>query len=434
MENKRIVDINTYWATIVKDTAQFGQIAVAENPEFNRLSECIFRALEDSFIHSATEYGVKRWESMLQIAPSAGETLEDRKARILTYLNLKLPYTWRVLKQLIEGIVGADKVTLDLVNDEGKLIVHTDRTSDEKLQTVSDLIERVVPMNLVVERYNHDISINWRELMKYAECVTVDDMLAVNPDYKNDLTSDGEWVYPLPELVNGRHLFNNARNLKVFSVTELPEVTDLHDTFIGTKLERIKLNVPKLTNLFGTFAWVTTLKWAEVQLKNAYPADLIGGFRDCTSLSHVRINLDHMRNSQWLFEGCQLDKDSTLHILTQLRTFTDGGTHNLSIGIHIDNKTDDEVIAAIANAEDKGWTLTMQWNGTPTSGISTLDLEEIYAKVIECEEGDYTDENGNRCMLDWGHYVTDTTDYKLFFSIYEAEQYFKLTKIEGIEQ
>lgn len=148
MENKRIVDINVYWTEIVRDTAQFEQIAVAENPEFNRLAECIFRALEDSFIHSATEYGVKRWESMLQIAPSSGETLEERKARILTYLNLKLPYTWRVLKQLIEDVVGEGNVEMNLDNDTQTLTIDV---PDTHIETVKDLVSRVVPMNLDIQ-------------------------------------------------------------------------------------------------------------------------------------------------------------------------------------------------------------------------------------------------------------------------------------------
>lgn len=165
METKRIVDINTYWATIVKDTAQFGQIAVAENPEFNRLSECIFRALKDSFIHSATEYGVKRWESMLQIAPSAGETLEERKARILTYLNLKLPYTWRVLKQLIEGIVGEGNVELNLDNDTQTLTIEV---PDTHIETVKDLVSRVIPMNLDIQYWIDGVPSDYT-LLEYLE-------------------------------------------------------------------------------------------------------------------------------------------------------------------------------------------------------------------------------------------------------------------------
>lgn len=414
METKRIVDINTYWAEIIRDTAQFGQIAVAENPEFNRLADCIFRALKDSFIHSATEYGVKRWESMLQIAPSSGETLEERKARILTYLNLKLPYTWRVLKQLIEGIVGEDKVTLDYVNDESKLVVHTDRLSDEKLQTVRDLIERVVPMNLVVEQYNHHFEVSWRDINKYAECETVAQIKEVNPDFRNDKTSDNGWIYPLTALKNAYALMwgNNLPTARIsYVICDAPNATNAHSAFPHMDVTYFEGDWHNVTNADYLFYrdWVSK---NVLTLKTTFPAL-------STGIS--------------MFTRYALTKESALCVLNSIPAYT-SGSHRLTIGIHVDHKTDEEVLAAIADAEAKGWTLTVQWNGTPTSGVSTLDLEEIYAKVTEDEHGEYADENGTRCSLDWGHYVTDTTDYKLFFSIYEAEQYFKLTKIEGIEQ
>lgn len=455
METKRIVDINTYWATIVKDTAQFGQIAVAENPEFNRLAECIFRALEDSFIHSATEYGVKRWESMLQIAPSAGETLEERKARILTYLNLKLPYTWRVLKQLLEGIVGEDKVTLDYVNDEGKLIVHTDRISDEKLQTVRDLIERVVPMNLVVEQYNHHIEVSWRDINKYAECVTVADMKAVNPDYANDLTEDGWWVYPLPKFddrVNNNRLFYNNKKLKHIDI-ELPSATIVMDCFASSGLVTAKLKINNVTSEVS-FYQCANLEEAEIEaakvkritfcncykLKRAiFDSTRIEDTRDCfgnikTNGDGLPMNYPKLRNGKNMFYRGQLKREHAITLLNSLPEWSDGKSYYITVGIHVDHQTNEEVIAAIANAEAKGWNVGVQWNGKATAAVMTLDLEEIYAKVVEHEMGDYTDENGNRCMLDWGHYVTDTTDYKIFSSIYEAEQYYKLTKMEGIEE
>lgn len=437
METKRIVDINTYWATIVKDTAQFGQIAVAENPEFNRLADCIFRALKDSFIHSATEYGVKRWESMLQIAPSAGDTLEDRKARILTYLNMKLPYTWRVLKQLIEGIVGEDKVTLDYVNDEGKLVVHTDRLSDEKLQTVRDLIERVVPMNLVVEQYNHHIDISWREFNKYAECTTLLEMFEVDPEWQKDITSDKEWIYPLTNMLKSGAKYQEMKNnfcpvkAETFYIY-LPNATSFSWSFFNNRIiKKAEIYAPKVNNIDAMFRWCTNLEEVTGYAPNITSLYLV--VSDDTKLKKWTIELPKLKKGEDGFRRSILDKESTLIILGSIPTYT-SGTHKLPIGIHVDHQADTDVLSAIANAETKGWTLTVQWNGTPTSGISTLDLEEIYARVTESEYGDYTDENGTRCSLDWGHYVTDTTGYKLFFSIYEAEQYFKLTKIEGIEQ
>lgn len=150
----REVKIEEYWPLIVKNTVEFGQIAAAENPEFNRLAKCIYQVLQESFVHDATEYGVKRWESILGINPASGATLDDRKATILTYLSVKVPYTWRVLKQMLVPVLcGEDKFVMEYLNDEAKLVLHTDRLNDAMLATVSDLLERVLPQNIEVEIY-----------------------------------------------------------------------------------------------------------------------------------------------------------------------------------------------------------------------------------------------------------------------------------------
>ena len=122
-----------------------------------------------------------------------------------------------------------------------------------------------------------------------------------------------------------------------------------------------------------------------------------------------------------MFASTKLNKASALRVLSSIPAHTTG-THKLTIGIHVDFKTDEEVLAAISAAESKKWTMTVQWNGTAgTSAASTYSMrgELIYARVVE--------ENGER-MLDWGHYVTDETGYETFRSIEAAREYF------GIEE
>lgn len=150
MEN-RVVAIENYWAAVVRDTDEFQQIAIAENPEFNKLGECIRRILQDSFIHDATEYGVKRWETMLNIVPEKTDTLEDRKVRILTQLNIQLPYTWRILQQMIASFVGEGNYEMDYINDYSKLIIKIKVTSDSQYTTVLNLLKNVVPQNVVID-------------------------------------------------------------------------------------------------------------------------------------------------------------------------------------------------------------------------------------------------------------------------------------------
>ena len=150
----REIDIRNYMPPVVRNTAEFQQIATAENPEFNNFQACIYQVLQDSFVQDATEYGVKRWENILNISPENGDTLETRKERILTYLNIKLPYTWRVLKQMLISLLGEENVEMKLNNETATLTVAVALdTTEAQIEAVEQLLGRVLPQNLVTEMY-----------------------------------------------------------------------------------------------------------------------------------------------------------------------------------------------------------------------------------------------------------------------------------------
>lgn len=146
----REINIETYWPAVVRNAAEFHQIAIAENPEFKSLFDCIIRVLGEGFIEDATEYGVERWESMLSIVPDAGDTLETRKTRILTYLMLHRPYTWRVLKELLASIVGEGNFEMKYINEYCKLIL---KIPDHNSTMIIDLLDKVLPQNILVDLY-----------------------------------------------------------------------------------------------------------------------------------------------------------------------------------------------------------------------------------------------------------------------------------------
>ena len=263
---------------------------------------------------------------------------------------------------------------------------------------------------------------------KYAECVTVDDMLAVNADYKNDLTSDGEWIYPLPKLENAKNLFHSFRKIKAFSA-DAPNLINASNMFGFTTVQHIKINMPLVTSLYyfcGDGYPLLTFETTDLSLvTNGYEA-----FKVCGQLRSFEYPLPSLENGVRMFHSTVLDKASVLCILNSLPTYT-SGVHNLTIGIHIDHQTDEEVIAAISAAEAKGWTLTVQWNGTATAQTaSTFGLRKppIYAKLGTVERPDGTTEN----VLDWGHYVTNWGEngYQEFSSIEEAEEHFNIKQTE----
>lgn len=146
--NDRIIEIERYWTRIVRDTAEFQQIADAENPEFNTVLECLYRILKEGFINDLTEYGVKRWEKILALPVSSTATLEERKVAILTYLSIRRPYTIRILKNMLSTIMGEDNYSLNINNDTSTLTV---KIADDKYRAdVLMLMQRVLPQELIL--------------------------------------------------------------------------------------------------------------------------------------------------------------------------------------------------------------------------------------------------------------------------------------------
>ena len=351
------------------------------------------------------------------------------------------------LTTAIEELIGEGKVIVDTIPTENKVVIHTDRVDDNQFEIVTMLLERVLPQNVEAERYNHSIEVNWQDINKYAECKSRAEMEAVNPNYLQDITSDGTWVYPLPKLNNlssaaGKWSpWRYVKALRFFdegvtfdhiagagSIYE--DVTAL---FMGTSLEEIPRtwtfsNSWNLTRAFdGTKVRVIPNSIKLLKLSAAYE------MFENTQLQHIEDDLEliSLSAADNMFSGCQLDAESVPRVLDGLPSYT-SDTHKIGLGIHVDHENDETVLTSIANAEAKGWTLTVQWNGTPTAQSSTtygLRKPPIYANIIEYKHPD----GMTGRILDWGHYVTNTDGYEEFASIEEAREYYGLPD-ENIEE
>lgn len=352
-------------------------------------------------------------------------------------LTISLPYE----AQLVQHIEDVDE-SLEMAKNKGWTVTvqYRDEWSDENIRD------------------------------KYAKCVTREEVVAINEDFINDLTNEGEWIYPLTNLTDASALFRSSTNLKKIDMS-FPSVINATNMFAASGIEELNITLPQATTVMqwinscsikslsanlpmckGGHSLCVGAKCEEVFLSIPNIEDLSYAF----SFSKVKIiNSDHASLSklitcnssisetnklleEWPWElpnlkngkgfgGILLNKSSTLRILNSIPTWTDGASHLLTIGIHIDNQSDEEVLAAISNAEAKGWTMTVQWNGTPTTTTaSTYGLRKppIYAKL-----GETVDINGEtKPFLDWGHYVTNAEEngYQEFSSIEEANEYFNI--------
>jgi hypothetical protein len=251
----------------------------------------------------------------------------------------------------------------------------------------------------------------------------------------------------LSSLANGEYMFYECSSLTTFDV-DLPSLTYGYSMFYGcTSLTTFDADLTSVTYVHYMFENCTSLTTFNSNLTsledggsmftgcsslttfNSDLTSLIDGycmFENCTSLTTFNSDLTSLAGGYSMFSNCQLDKESALRVLNSIPSYITSSGYYLTLGIHVDYRDDREITTAISKAEvEKKWRVTVQWNGTAgTSGVSAYGLrrgDPVYAKLGEPRKD-------GTARLDWGHYVTDPSEYMEFASLEEAKNYFGVTE------
>jgi hypothetical protein len=153
------VKLIDYLPLFVQEYDEIRKIMTAENPEFQYLWEWNEKIRNDLFIVTAGEIGVERYERMLKIVTLPGETLDFRKARILLRVNDQLPYTMRALRDMLTAVAGEGNFEIQLDANAYSLKVRLEIFSKSIADSVFDLLQRIVPANLVCTVSNDTVQI-----------------------------------------------------------------------------------------------------------------------------------------------------------------------------------------------------------------------------------------------------------------------------------
>ncbi len=129
---------------------ELAQIMKGEQVEVDALWEALVDGMKEQFIGDATEYGISRWERIMGITPKATDTLDERRFRVLVRLNESLPYTYRSLNQRLSDICGSDGYVVALDTSAYTLNVKINLINRSNFGDVQELLDRIVPANLVV--------------------------------------------------------------------------------------------------------------------------------------------------------------------------------------------------------------------------------------------------------------------------------------------
>ena len=100
----RDVELTMYLPDFMKVYQEPMTALEAENPEFHIVWSAADRVFRNRFIATADEYGISRFEKLLQIYPDSRDDLETRRIRVLNRWFNAIPYTIRTLFIKSQGV------------------------------------------------------------------------------------------------------------------------------------------------------------------------------------------------------------------------------------------------------------------------------------------------------------------------------------------
>lgn len=157
-------DLIQWMPTEFKESPEIIKIMDSENPEFSLMAERILHWLDNLYPGTAHIEGIELFEYFLGLEPQLDDTLEDRRMRIISKLNERLPYTFIRLHRMVAALVGWGNFEMYFENG-GRLLfrLKSPQENDSRIKAVLELFENVVPMNLYWEFKHHLLPFETKE-------------------------------------------------------------------------------------------------------------------------------------------------------------------------------------------------------------------------------------------------------------------------------
>ena len=153
-----------YLPPFMQQVEEIKKIMNISPPEIEKINENIQNILKDFFVMDASEQGVKTYEKILKITPKLTDTLDKRKYDILSIYNQTLPFTLETLKQRLNALCGENGYIVNICYSDFVLNLTLKLNNIKLLSTVSNMLENIVPVNMVINIY---IDYNkWKDFCK----------------------------------------------------------------------------------------------------------------------------------------------------------------------------------------------------------------------------------------------------------------------------
>lgn len=142
----RTVNLCEYLPKTFRSIREYNEIFKAENPKLQSVWNETVKLLSRTFIETADEAGIRRFEQMLGIVPIAGDDLESRRMRLRTIWIVARPFTMNKLHEILKGLCGENNYEITL--DSFELTVKIALGTRNQIDIVSKMLTQIVPANI----------------------------------------------------------------------------------------------------------------------------------------------------------------------------------------------------------------------------------------------------------------------------------------------
>lgn len=145
MENN--VDLIAYLPPFLAEYEELREILKAEEPELSLLWDNARSVIYNQFITTADENGIAAYERLLSLLPESSDSLEQRRARVMSKWLAKLPYTYKALIERLGALCGNDfSLKCNFEKYSVSAVVHFRKYSD--FLQVKRLFKEMMPANI----------------------------------------------------------------------------------------------------------------------------------------------------------------------------------------------------------------------------------------------------------------------------------------------
>ena len=166
-------DLKQFLPWLYKDVVEMDALMKVEDNLFSKLMDEYIRGRDNQYILTADEYGIRIFEDIINIVPDpATETLEFRRARLISRFRTQPPFTFRWLQGKLNEVIGVGKWNAWVDNENYTLYIESTAEDQKWLQEITITIGNTKPANIVfINRplVVHDVltneTINLKELI-----------------------------------------------------------------------------------------------------------------------------------------------------------------------------------------------------------------------------------------------------------------------------